>query len=116
MIFLATDHNDISSAYNVPDVIDAYSSEGSLVIMSFIFNFQSYLVDPLYEEMSCRTDGFQHIITSSSYDDSVPVVVEQYSAFLAATLENDNVRFSEIYQDIQGVGELTTGTIIYNID
>jgi hypothetical protein len=109
VVFLATDHNDLASSTSVPSVIDAYSSEGNLVIMSFVFNFESYLVDPVYEEMSCRTDGFQHVITSSSYDDSVLVVVQKYSAFLAATLENTNVRYSEIYEDIQGVGELTTG-------
>lgn len=109
VVFLATDHNDISSSHTVPKLIDEYDSEGNLVIMSFIFNFESYIVDPLYEEMGCRTDGFQHIITSSAYDDSSSLVVQQYSAFLAATLQNENVRFSEIYQDIQGVGELTTG-------
>jgi hypothetical protein len=80
--------------------------------LSFIFNFQSALVDPIYEEMTCLTNGFQQVMTSSAHDDSSLVVLQKYSAYLAATLENTDIRYSEIYADVLGMGDLTTGNII----
>lgn len=107
--FLATDHNDLASSTSVTQAVDSYTSEGSLVILSFVFNFQNYIVDPVYEEMTCLTSGFQQVLTSSGHDDSSLAVLQKYSAFLAATLENTDVRYSEIYEDVLGMGDLTTG-------
>jgi hypothetical protein len=112
VVFLATDHNDLASADSISDTLNAYTSEGNLVILSFIFNFQSALVDPIYEEMTCLTNGFQQVMTSSAHDDSSLVVLQKYSAYLAATLENTDIRYSEIYADVLGMGDLTTGNII----
>ena len=112
MIVLATHHNDIASSTNVDDIIDSYQFDtGKMIILPFLFNFQSGVVDPIYEEIACHTAGFHREFTSSASADSVDLVLTLYSSFLAATLENNAVRYSEIYVDALGLGEMTTGAI-----
>jgi hypothetical protein len=115
IVFLSSDHNDLTTQNSIDSIIDDYPDVESS-ILSYAFNLDNNVaVDKVYKEMSCATNGIHREFTQAT-SAIVDDIVTSFTEYFGTVVRNTNVRYSEIYEDNLGLGDILTGAIPFYQD
>jgi hypothetical protein len=105
---LSSYHDD----YQWPNV---ESDVKSLVVLPFVFNLDDPLdhVDQIFQALACSSSGILTQIKDSG-SAGVNKAYDAFSDFFSIVIDNTGVRYSEIYTDALGLGDvITASTPVY---
>lgn len=109
IVYLGGTKNDFAYS-DINTVLDNNKpTDSKTVIFSFVLNFFDVAaITPVYRDMACLNEGLYTVLTSQS-DNAIFEVLRSFTAYFGSAIANTKVRFSEIYTDNLGLGDILTG-------
>ena len=106
IVYLGGTRNDFASG-NVGSILSDFGS--NVIIFSYVLNFLDVAASTsIYRDMACLNNGLYVVLTSTSKS-SIAQVTQSFISYFGSALDNRKVRFSEIYWDNLGMGDILTG-------
>jgi hypothetical protein len=109
IVYLGGTKNDFAYT-DINTVVEKNRPRNSkTVVFSYVLNFYDVAaITPVYRDMACLNEGLYVVLTSQS-SDAISDVIRSFTAYFGSAVNNNKVRFSEIYTDNLGLGDILTG-------